>query len=409
MAYVALYRKYRPQKWEQVYGQQAIVQTLKAQIMQKRIGHAYLFSGGRGTGKTTVAKLFAKAVNCANPVNGNPCEQCDACKATINGYNTDITEIDAASNNGVDDVRTIIEQSKYRPQNGQYRVYIIDEVHMLSKSAFNALLKTLEEPSQGVLFILATTEVNKVPATIYSRCQHYHFRPIPVPEICQALKNICTEEQITVEDEALVYIARLANGGLRDAVSMIDQCISASNGMPITKRMVCNTFGEVEDEVINNIAYCIDNANSTKVFEIVDQQIENGRDIVSICSRLYSLFKDRLMHNQSSPALQRIVKILGDTDEKMRWNKSKTTFEVGILNICTPVQERTKDYAAMTAMMSKLHNLESMLQSLQNGLATIGTPYPAQQQAPAKMQQVSFQCPPVQFIIKRTRIRTQIS
>ena len=200
MSYIALYRKYRPKTFDEVYGQHAIVQTLTNQIKANRIAHAYLFCGPRGTGKTSIAKIFAKAINCSNPNNGSPCLQCKCCQETAQGLNVDIIEIDAASNNGVDNIRELIEESRYRPQHGKYKVYIIDEVHMLSNSAFNALLKTLEEPTGNTIFILATTEVHKVPPTIFSRCQRYNFKLLTNEEIVEALQDILTKENYTINN-----------------------------------------------------------------------------------------------------------------------------------------------------------------------------------------------------------------
>ncbi len=372
MSYVALYRKYRPTSWDKVYGQKAVTQTLRNQVTTGKVGHAYLLSGPRGTGKTTVAKIFASAVNCASPVNGDPCMACDVCKATIAGCNTDIVELDAASNNGVDDIRAIIDESKYLPQNGKYRVYIIDEVHMLSKSAFNALLKTLEEPPQGIIFILATTEINKVPATIRSRCQHFQFRLISLKEISTVLKEVCQQEglnQYDYDDDALDYIAKLADGGMRNAICILDQCITSGAGK-ITKAMVQNMFGDVDDEVVVNIANCIDNRDSATVFSIIEDQIQNGRDLVTLSTKLYNLFKDRFFHNQQDELLQRNVKILGDVEEKMRWNKNRTTLEVGILSLCNPSME-----ASVSCLTEKLDSMDRLLKRMMIELPTAGGEY----------------------------------
>lgn len=218
MSYMALYRKFRPDNFKDVKGQDHIVTTLKNQIKSGRIGHAYLFTGTRGTGKTSVAKLFAKTVNCENPSDGNPCNECSLCKGIAAGTSMNVIEIDAALNNGVENVREIVEEVRYSPTEGKYKVYIIDEVHMLSTGAFNALLKTIEEPPSYVIFILATTEVHKIPVTILSRCQRYDFKRISIDIIADRLRELMDEEKIEIEDKALKYIARVADGSLRDAL-----------------------------------------------------------------------------------------------------------------------------------------------------------------------------------------------
>ena len=230
MSYTALYRKWRPVSFEDVKGQDPIVQTLKNQITSERVGHAYLFCGTRGTGKTSIAKIFARAVNCQNPINGSPCNECPSCKAILSGSSMNVVEIDAASNNGVENIRDIREQVQYPPTDGRYRVYIIDEVHMLSIGAFNALLKTLEEPPSYV----ATTEVHKIPITILSRCQRYDFKRISLETIADRLRELTRAEQIQVEDKALLYVAKAADGSLRDALSLLDQCVAFHFGTLLT-------------------------------------------------------------------------------------------------------------------------------------------------------------------------------
>ena len=226
MSYTALYRKFRPSEFEDVKGQDHIVTTLQNQIKANRIGHAYLFCGTRGTGKTTVAKIFAKAVNCEHPVNGSPCGECEMCKSIAAGTSMNVIEIDAASNNGVDNIREIREEVTYRPTEGKYKVYIIDEVHMLSAGAFNALLKTMEEPPPHVKFILATTEIHKVPATIVSRCQHFDFHRIRNEDIVSRLMYIASQEGFTLHEDAAGMIARLSDGGMRDSLSLLDLCVA---------------------------------------------------------------------------------------------------------------------------------------------------------------------------------------
>lgn len=240
--YQALYRKYRPQTFDDVVGQESVTQVLKSQLISGKLSHAYLFTGSRGTGKTTCSKILAKAVNCLHPVDGNPCNCCTACKSIDDGSCTDVLEIDAASNNGVDNVRGLREDAIYAPAEVKKRVYIIDEVHMLSMSAFNALLKIIEEPPAHLMFILATTELHKVPATILSRCQRFSFRRISPDEIASRIHYVAYEEGIQIDDAASNLLARLADGALRDGLSLLDQCASSSNG-PLTAETVYNCLG----------------------------------------------------------------------------------------------------------------------------------------------------------------------
>ena len=253
MSYTALYRKFRPQEFEDVRGQEHIVTTLKNQIQADRIGHAYLFCGTRGTGKTTIAKIFAKAANCERPVGGSPCGECKSCLAIAAGSSMNVIEIDAASNNGVDNIREIREEVAYSPAQGKYKVYIIDEVHMLSIGAFNALLKTLEEPPAYVIFILATTEAHKIPITILSRCQRYDFKRISIDEISSRLAELMGKEQVEAEERAIRYIAKAADGSMRDALSLLDQCIAFYLGQKLTYDRVLDVLGAVD---IRSIASC---------------------------------------------------------------------------------------------------------------------------------------------------------
>ncbi len=244
MSYTALYRKFRPQEFEDVKGQDHIVTTLKNQIKADRIGHAYLFAERGGTGKTTAAKIFAKAVNCEHPVDGSPCGTCEACRAIAAGNSMNVIEIDAASNNGVENIRQIREEVEYAPTEGKYKVYIIDEVHMLSIGAFNALLKTLEEPPSYVIFILATTEVHKIPITILSRCQRYDFHRISIETISARLTELLEKENVTAEERAVRYIAKAADGSMRDALSLLDQCIAFYLGEELTYEHVLEVLGQ---------------------------------------------------------------------------------------------------------------------------------------------------------------------
>lgn len=280
MSYMALYRKWRPEEFEDVKGQEHIVTTLKNQIKADRVGHAYLFCGTRGTGKTTIAKLFAKAVNCSNPKEDNsPCGECESCMAIKKGNSLNVIEIDAASNNGVDNIREIREEVAYRPTQGKYKVYIIDEVHMLSTGAFNALLKTLEEPPSYVIFILATTEVNKIPITILSRCQRYDFKRITVDTIASRLTDLMQQENIDVEEKALMYIAKVADGSMRDALSLLEQCISFNYGKKLRYEDALDILGAVDASVFENMLNYILEQNTAGAIKLLEDVIMQGREI----------------------------------------------------------------------------------------------------------------------------------
>ena len=279
MSYTALYRKFRPSSFEEVKGQEHIVRTLKNQVENGRLGHAYLFCGTRGTGKTSVAKVLAKAVNCEHPVNGAPCHECAMCKEIATGSSMNVIEIDAASNNGVDNIRQVIEEVAYPPTKGKYKVYIIDEVHMLSIGAFNALLKTLEEPPSYVIFILATTEAHKVPVTIMSRCQRYDFKRITRNEISDHLKNLAKAEGLEYEDKAFDYIAKQADGSMRDALSLLDQCIAFNFGNALTYDKVLEVLGTVDISVFYKLLDAIHKGDATKAIKVIDEIVLFGKEL----------------------------------------------------------------------------------------------------------------------------------
>ena len=278
MSYMALYRKFRPTNFDEVKGQDHIVTTLKNQMRTGRIGHAYLFCGTRGTGKTTVAKILAKAVNCEHPVDGEPCGECEVCKSIADGSSMNVIEIDAASNNGVDNIREIKEQVQYSPASGKYKVYIIDEVHMLSIGAFNALLKTLEEPPEYVIFILATTEVHKIPITILSRCQRYDFHRITADTIKKQLSDLMAQEQVDAEEKALEYVARMADGSMRDALSLLDQCIAFYLGEKLTYDNVLEVLGTVDIQVYSDLLDMILVQDVLGVMDLLEDVAKQGRE-----------------------------------------------------------------------------------------------------------------------------------
>ena len=299
MSYTALYRKFRPGEFEDVKGQDHISKTLQNQIKADRIGHAYLFCGTRGTGKTSVAKIFAKAVNCEHPVNGSPCGVCDSCKAISSGTSMNVIEIDAASNNGVDNIREIREEVAYRPTEGKYKVYIIDEVHMLSIGAFNALLKTLEEPPEYVIFILATTEAHKIPITILSRCQRYDFKRITIDTIAARLADLMQKENIEVEEKAIRYVAKAADGSMRDALSILDQCIAFYLGQKLTYDNVLEVLGAVDTEVFSRLLRELLERNVAKVMKSLDELVMQGRELSQLAADFTWYLRNLLLAKSS--------------------------------------------------------------------------------------------------------------
>lgn len=293
-AYQALYRKYRPQTFDDVSGQLAVTQTLKTQIITGKLSHAYLFTGSRGTGKTSCAKILAKAVNCLHPDNGNPCNVCEACRAIDSGSCMDVLEIDAASNNGVDNVRDLRDDAVYSPSQVRKRVYIVDEVHMLSLSAFNALLKIIEEPPEHLLFILATTELHKVPATILSRCQRFSFRRISQEDIAARLQYVAYQENIDMDDAAARVLARLADGAMRDGLSLLDQCASATTG-ELTAEKVYDCLGIAGEQKCGALlGYCADQ-DTAKALTLFSQLYSQGKDLGALLDELESLLRDLLI------------------------------------------------------------------------------------------------------------------
>lgn len=291
--YQVLYRKYRPRVFSDVYGQDHVTSTLKNEIQNGRVSHAYLFTGSRGTGKTTCAKILAKAVNCEHNVNGEPCNECEVCKGLDNGSIYDVVEIDAASNNGVDNIRELRDETNYAPSRGKYRVYIIDEVHMLSTGAFNALLKTLEEPPAHVIFILATTEVHKLPATILSRCQRFDFKRIQPETMAVRLKEVAGIEGLELDDDAAILIARIADGALRDGLSVLDQCAGRSKS--ITASLVSEVAGLAGREAMYRLSDCVANRDSNSAMSIISDLYQNSFDMERLCVEMINHFRNLLV------------------------------------------------------------------------------------------------------------------
>lgn len=376
--YQALYRKYRPQTFDDVVGQLAVTQTLKNQILNQRMSHAYLFTGTRGTGKTTCAKILAKAVNCEHPVDGNPCNCCEACRSIDSGSCMDVLEIDAASNNGVDNVRSLRDDAIYSPAQVRKRVYIIDEVHMLSISAFNALLKIIEEPPEHLLFILATTELHKIPATILSRCQRFSFRRILPEDIADRLSYIAYREQIPLEEHAAAYLARLADGGMRDAISLLDQCASASSGS-IDTEQVCKVLGLAGSRTAAQMMQTIGKHDTAQTLLLFNNQYAQGKDLAAMLDELCTVCRDLLLLRTAregaalisglctpqelkellplfSPGeLLRMTQLLRDAAAGFNSSANRRIdAELCLIRMCEP--ESALDAASLNARISRLEN-----------------------------------------------------
>lgn len=383
MSYTALYRKFRPDEFEDVKGQDAVVRTLKNQINADRIGHAYLFCGTRGTGKTTVAKIFAKAVNCEHPVDGSPCGECAMCKSIAAGTSMNVIEIDAASNNGVDNIREIREEVTYRPTEGKYKVYIIDEVHMLSIGAFNALLKTLEEPPEYVIFILATTEAHKIPITILSRCQRYDFKRISIETIAARLRELIDKEGWDVEDKAVRYIAKMADGSMRDSLSLLDQCAAFYMNETLTYDHVLEVLGAVDTEVFSRLLRQLLAMDVHQVIETVDELVMQGRelsqlaadftwylrnlllvkssdnmeDVLDVSSENLALLKEEAQMIDSD-TLIRYIRIFSDLTNQLKYaTQKRVLLEVTLIKLCRPAMDQNKD-----ALLDRIRAIEKQLE-----------------------------------------------
>lgn len=415
--YQALYRKYRPQTFDDVVGQRSITETLKNQLITGRLSHAYLFTGTRGTGKTSCAKILAKAVNCENLQDGNPCNCCAACRSIDSGGCMDVLEIDAASNNGVDNVRTLREDAVYTPSEVRRRVYIIDEVHMLSMAAFNALLKIIEEPPEHLVFILATTELHKVPATILSRCQRYSFRRLLPEDIGGRLNYVAYQEGIAIEPEAVSLLARLADGGLRDGLSLLDQCASATAGT-LTAEGVYQCLGLAGDRKTAALMEAIARGDTPTALEIFSDLYAGGKDVAAMTGELSSLARDLLILKTaprsgmsmlsgvctdqelaglqellSAGALLRITNRLQETAAGFaRSADRRLDMELCLVELCAP--ELQMDVQSLNARLSKLEEAVSSGKMVVQAVAAPQQSAPAQPVQPQPMQ--PQQTPPMQ-------------
>ncbi len=388
-SYMALYRKFRPDSFEDVKGQDAIVKTLKNQLLADRIGHAYLFCGTRGTGKTSVAKIFARAVNCENPLDGSPCGECAMCRAIAAGASMNVIEIDAASNNGVDNIREIREEVAYRPTEGRYKVYIIDEVHMLSIGAFNALLKTLEEPPEYVIFILATTEAHKIPVTILSRCQRYDFKRIGIDTISLRLLELIGREGLDVEEKAVRYIARMADGSMRDALSLLDQCAAFYIGERLTYEHVLEVLGAVDTEVFSRLLRELLAADARAVMDTVEEIVMQGRELTQFTADFTWYLRNLLLIKSSegaedvldmsaenlsrlreeadmtdSDTIMRCIRIFSELSGQLKYAAQKRVLlEVALIKLCRPQME-----AASDALPGRLRMMEKRMEEFEKRL-----------------------------------------
>lgn len=382
MSYTALYRKWRPSTFEDVKGQDHIVQTLQNQISSGRIGHAYLFCGTRGTGKTSIAKIFARAVNCEHPIDGSPCNECDSCRNIQSGSSMNVVEIDAASNNGVENIREIREQVQYPPTEGRYRVYIIDEVHMLSTGAFNALLKTLEEPPSYVIFILATTEVHKIPITVLSRCQRYDFRRITIDTLTAHLKKLTAAEEIEAEDKALTYLAKAADGSARDALSLLDQCVAFHYGTLLTYDNVLEVLGAVDSSVFSELLRAVIHKQTTDCIHKLEEMVIQGRELGQFVTDFIWYLRNLLLIQTAEDAedmlemsednirqlreeakmidgetLMRYIRIFSELSNQLRYaSQKRVLIELALIKLTKPQMEQNLD-----SILQRLNELEERL------------------------------------------------
>ena len=402
MAYTAFYRKHRPQTFDEVRGQEAVVTTLRNQIKSGRVGHAYLFCGTRGTGKTSIAKIFARAVNCEHPVDGSCCNECPTCKGILAGTSMNVVEIDAASNNGVDNIREIREEVKYPPTEGKYRVYIIDEVHMLSAGAYNALLKTLEEPPSYVIFILATTEVHKIPVTVLSRCQRYDFKRIPTDSIYDQLVSITQKEGVDAEENALRYIARAGDGAMRDALSILEQCVSFHFGERLTYEQVLEIIGASDIDVFVDLMTSIRDCDTRQALQKIDDICYSGRDPGQFVSDFVWFMRNLLMlqtgvvsdeeigilperrqgleqlaQSMSMDRLMNYIRVFSETGNRLRSaTQKRAVLEVDVLRLMYPQMLGSENSQGLSMRIAKLEQVVAEL--AKNGVAPADAQFLAQ-------------------------------
>jgi len=382
VAYVALYRAYRPQTFKEVAGQKPIIQTLKNAIKLNKVAHAYLFAGPRGTGKTTMAKIMAKALNCQHGPTDDPCNECEICQGITKGTISDVIEIDAASNNGVDEIRELRDNVKYLPSQCRYKVYIIDEVHMLSQGAFNALLKTLEEPPAHVVFILATTEPNKIPLTILSRCQRFDFQAISESDMVERLKKVCLDEKLNVSDEALHLVASLSEGGMRDALSLLDQSISFSSDDLISTDDILAVSGNVSDKLILDLLRKIKDGEASNALDVLNKVLDSGKEISKVISDITFFLRNVLLfkinkiestkeiykdsdyitfaNSIDNSLIYKYLDILNDTLNNIKYTNQKRAFlEISIIKM----SDRDK-ISDISSLMRRIKQLERKVERL---------------------------------------------
>lgn len=415
MSYVALYRKWRPDEFQEVKGQEHIVTTLRNQIKHNRVGHAYLFCGTRGTGKTTIARLIAKAVNCENPVDGSPCNQCESCKAIAAGASMNVIEIDAASNNGVDSVRQINDAVRYSPSSGKYLVYIIDEVHMLTNPAYNALLKTLEEPPEYVKFILATTDVQTIPVTVLSRCQRYDFKRISLEIIADRIEELLGREGISATRDAINYVAKAADGSMRDALSILDQCIAFNLGEEITYDKVLEIVGSVDLDIYLSMFNAIKARDTKEALSIVNDAIWAGKDLSLFVNEFITFLRDLLMLKFNAGAtvdvtsenlprlleagadieeekLISFINIMQETAGKIKYASTKRiVLEVAVIKLCTPQMRSTEE-----GIKERIADLEKRLEQGAGGERVVYVTGAQVPQGAVQQEQTSSVTPEIQ-------------